>query len=588
MKSSAASLLAVLAGAAFAALVISASLTPTVRAATEAVSVYVNGHQIQFDQPPVVRDGHAFVPLRGVFENMNATVVYNNSNGSIDATSASGAMVHLAIGSHDTTVNGKPFKLYYAPFVVGGRTLVPLRFIGESLGAVVNYDPTKQVVTVNSGAPVATVDGPPPAAGDEIHKIKHVIIIMQENRSFDSYFGTYPGADGIPMSGGVPSVCVPDPQTNQCIRPYHDTEDKNLGGPHGGHDAARDINGGKMDGFVADVETAGRFCRPPHPRCGGGRDVMGYHDRTEIPNYWTYADNFVLHDRMFEPNSSWSLPSHLFLVSEWSALCTRAGDPNSCTSALDDPQPPMDFGAKVEPDYPWTDLTYLLHKNKVSWAYYIMAGQEPDTEDGSMNGPQRNQNAHTPGIWNPLPHFDTVRLDGELGNVQPLANFFTAAKNGTLPAVVWICPAQPFSEHPPALVSRGHAYVTALINAVMQSPDWSSSAIFLTWDDWGGFYDHVMPPQVDTLGYGLRVPSLVISPYARKALIDHQTLSFDAFVKFIEDDFLDGSRIDPRTDGRPDTRPDVRENVPLLGDLRKDFDFSQPPRAPLVLHGGHL
>jgi phospholipase C len=107
--------------------------------------------------------------------------------------------------------------------------------------------------------------------------------------------------------------------------------------------------------------------------------------------------------------------------------------------------------------------------------------------------------------------------------------------------------------------------------------------IFLAWDDWGGFYDHVTPPSVDANGYGLRVPGIVISPYAKTGYIDHQTLSFDAYLKFIEDDFLDGARIDPATDGRPDSRPDVRENAPQLGDLTQDFDFSQPPRAPLVL-----
>ncbi|MBV8223409.1 MAG: phospholipase, partial [Candidatus Eremiobacteraeota bacterium] len=455
------------------------------------------------------------------------------------------------------------------------------RFIAQSLGAKVDYDAAKQVVNVNTGQQVA--GGP-----DDIHKIKHIIVIMQENRSFDTYFGTYPGADGIPMNNGVPAACVPDPQTGTCIRPYHDTQDRNLGGPHGGNNAAMDINGGKMDGFVASAERAGRFCKPPHPRCGGGKDVMGYHTRDELANYWSYADNFVLQDRMFEPNASWSLPSHLFLVSEWSALCSRAGDPMSCANALDDPMKPLDFGATVPPDYPWTDLTYLLHKNNVSWAYYVMEGQAPDTADGSMNGPQGRVGVHTPGIWNPLPSFDTVKTDGQLGNIQPLRNFVSAAKNGTLPAVVWICPAQQYSEHPPALVSTGQAYVTLLINSVMQGPDWSSTAIFVSWDDWGGFYDHVVPPHVDALGYGLRVPGLVISPYAKKAYIDHQTLSFDAYVKFIEDDFLGGNRLDPRTDGRPDSRPTVRENVSILGDLRSDFDFTQAPRAPLVLQGGHL
>jgi phospholipase C len=120
----------------------------------------------------------------------------------------------------------------------------------------------------------------------------------------------------------------------------------------------------------------------------------------------------------------------------------------------------------------------------------------------------------------------------------------------------------------------------------MRSPDWKSTAIFLSWDDWGGFYDHVVPPHVDENGYGLRVPGIVIGPYVRRGFIDHQTLSHDAYIKFIEDDFLGGARIDPQTDGRPDQRPTVRENVPILGDLRKDFDFQQTPRAPEILPGG--
>jgi Phospholipase C len=117
----------------------------------------------------------------------------------------------------------------------------------------------------------------------------------------------------------------------------------------------------------------------------------------------------------------------------------------------------------------------------------------------------------------------------------------------------------------------------------MRGPDWNSTAIFLAWDDWGGFYDHVKPPVVDVNGYGLRVPGILISPYARQGYVDHQTLSFDAYLKLIEDRFLHGQRLNPRTDGRPDPRPTVRENVPILGDLRKEFDFAQPPRPPLIL-----
>jgi phospholipase C len=117
----------------------------------------------------------------------------------------------------------------------------------------------------------------------------------------------------------------------------------------------------------------------------------------------------------------------------------------------------------------------------------------------------------------------------------------------------------------------------------MSGSDWKDCAIFLAWDDWGGFYDHVVPVRVDENGYGLRVPGIVISPFAKKGFIDYQTLSFDAYVKFIEDDFLGGQRLDPKQDGRPDPRPMVREEAPELGDLRRDFDFDQPARAPLIL-----
>jgi phospholipase C len=279
---------------------------------------------------------------------------------------------------------------------------------------------------------------------------------------------------------------------------------------------------------------------------------------------------------MFEPNASWSLPEHLFMVSEWSAKCSVAGDPMSCVNALQNP-------GQVNPNYAWTDLTYMLHKNSVSWKYYVAQGTQPDCEDDQATCAALPQTVGTPEIWNPLPWFTTVKQDGQLGNIQTIGNFYTDAKSGNLPAVSWVVPNGKVSEHPPALVSEGQTYVTTAINAIMNSSDWSSTAIFLAWDDWGGFYDHVVPPTVDVNGYGLRVPGIVISPYAKRGYIDHQTLSFDAYVKFIEDDFLGGQRLDPKTDGRPDPRPTVRENVPALGDIIQAFDFANPPRAPVLL-----
>jgi phospholipase C len=434
-----------------------------------------------------------------------------------------------------------------------------------------------------------------------IHKIRHVVVIMQENRSFDSYFGTFPGADGIPMRAGQPTVCLPDPAARTCVRPYHDTSDVNQGGPHAAGNAEGDVNGGAMNGFIAQAEGGG-VCVPNDPvcgrRCAPGQqsctDVMGYHDASEIPNYWAYARQFVLQDRMFEPVSSWSLPEHLYVVSAWSALCpVRRSSPLLCRNDPVSAALPKDFGpialqaraARLpSPSYNWTDITYLLHRFHVSWRYYVLKGSEPDCENAmAITCTPVPQSYHTPGIWNPLPHFATVRQDHQRRDVAPLQNFFAAARRGTLPAVSWIAPNGAVSEHPPARISTGQAYVTELINAIMRSPDWNSTAIFLSWDDWGGFYDHVVPPAVDQNGYGLRVPGLVISPYARQGYIDHQILSHDAYLKFIEDDFLGGARIDPRTDGRPDRRPDVRENVPILGDLAVDFNFRQRPRRPVLL-----
>jgi phospholipase C len=187
-------------------------------------------------------------------------------------------------------------------------------------------------------------------------------------------------------------------------------------------------------------------------------------------------------------------------------------------------------------------------------------------------------------MWDPLADFTDVRQDHESDlSQEPVSDFYSAAADGSLPNVAWVTPNWADSNHPGVPVGRGQAWVTHLVNALMRGPDWKSTAIFLAWDDWGGFYDHVKPPVVDRNGYGLRVPGLVISPYARRGFVDHQTLSFDAYLKFIEDDFLHARRIDPRTDGRPDLRPDVRENAKILGDLVRDFDFRQKPRRPVLL-----
>jgi len=431
----------------------------------------------------------------------------------------------------------------------------------------------------------------PPLSG--IHKIQHIIMITQENRSFDSYFGTYPGAIGIPDD-----VCVPDPLRGGCDTPFHDTSDVNGGGPHGYADSGADVSSGNMDGFVAETEGAKTSCtNADDPACtvshtGPEPDVMGYHTAAEIPNYWTYAKDFVLDDRMFEAVDSWSLPEHLYMVSGWSAKCKNTS-PSTCVNNIVGPYSPEQMEAAVRSelstgttqiDLAWTDITWLLYKYRVSWSYYVDAGSQPDCDnDSAETCPPVAQSFTTPGIWNPLPLFTDVQADHQIANIKPVSSYVSAAAAGTLPAVSWIVPSQPNSEHPPASVHQGQAYVTALINAAMKGPEWDSTAIFLSWDDWGGFYDSVDPPTVDGNGYGIRVPGIVISPYAKQGYIDNQTLSSDAFLKFVEDDFLGGQELNPATDGRPDPRPDVREAQPLLGNLEDDFNFNQAPRKPVLL-----
>jgi phospholipase C len=425
-----------------------------------------------------------------------------------------------------------------------------------------------------------------------IKKIRHVVIIMQENRSFDSYFGTYPGADGIPGLAGNPGrvPCVPDPKTASCQRPYHDRQLVNIGGPHTSDAFQGDLDKGRMDGFLKTRETCVNPVDPISCLATEPIDVMGYHTAQEIPNYWKYAKNFVLQDHMFEPIDSWSLPAHMYMLSAWSALCAVEGKPSSCQSSLypvgisSIPGLPTDLGPHhAPPHYDWTDITWLLHRAHVSWAYYLQPGPQPDCESGGTFCQYNPQDPRTPGIWNPLPSFTDVKQDHQERDIRPTADLFPALKHGALPAVSWVIPNGVDSEHPTSNLRTGMEYVTGIIDAIMRSKAWKSTAIFLAWDDWGGFYDHVKPPVVDGQGYGFRVPGMVISPYARKGYIDHQTLSFDAYLKFIENDFLGGRRLNPKTDGRPDPRPDVRENAGILGDLLQDFDFNQKPRAPLLI-----
>jgi phospholipase C len=437
------------------------------------------------------------------------------------------------------------------------------------------------------------------------YPIQHVVIIMQENRSFDHYFGTFPGADGFPAG-----LCVPlDPKHpgTGCMWPFHDPHDVNAGGPHGAVDAQADLDDGittdKMDGFVRQQSGAKSTCAPDAPGCAGSadgvarHDVVGFHTDAEIPNYWAYARNFVLQDQLYAGVRSWSWPSHLDLTSEWVATCTDYTQASTCITAPTTVQPKP--GVKL----PWVTLFQLLDTNNVSWKYYLGTGDEPDCDDDQMTCAPQRQTGGVPSIWNPAPYFHWVKAKGPAylkAHNPDVEQFLADVKNGALPQVSWIVPANAYSEHPPEGVTRGMEYVTSLVNAVMQSPYWSNTAIFIAWDDWGGFYDHVVPPNVDRnnsatpiQGFGIRVPGILVSAYAKAGTIDHQVLSLDSYATFIEDIFIGGARLDPARLGNPDKRPDIRDALTSvtfpgkteqpIGNLMNEFDFTQKPLPPLVL-----
>ncbi len=376
-----------------------------------------------------------------------------------------------------------------------------------------------------------TQTAPPPTAPPGLEKIQHFVFIMQENRSFDHYFGTYPGAEGLP-----PDICIPNPAGGPCVAPSHDADLVNQGGAHMYANAVHCIDGGLMDAFISgSTEKPG--------------DVMGWHDYREIPNYWNYARLYVLQDRLFESITSYSLPAHLYMLAAQSGGYTGNGQPQ--------PQ-----------SYAFAEITELLGSGKIDWRYYVNRGKPAGAADGGAADIDSDETTYT--YWNPLPAFPAVKNDPtQFSRLTDAAQFYTAAQNGTLPQVSWVIPNSSVSEHPPASVATGMDYVTGLVNAVMNSPQWNSTAIFIAWDDWGGFYDHVFPPKVDKYGLGIRVPGLVVSPYARQGYVDHKTYAFESWLRLIEERFGQN----PMT-GRDNT----------ANDMTDAFDFTQQPRPPVLMN----
>ena len=423
----------------------------------------------------------------------------------------------------------------------------------EALSATSPVPTTPQPIVTSNASPTPTSTlAASTNASAGLNKIQHFVFIMQENRTFDSYFGTYPGANGIP-----PGIAFIDPHDGTIVTPYHDTSVVNLGGPHDWDNAQADIDSGKMDGFLNQaymgISANGTTFQPSNVADHNPKDVMGWHDYHEIPNYWNYARLYVLQDSMFESVASYSLPAHLYMF---------AAQSGGYYSAAKQPYPST---------YNFPEMTELLTDGKIDWKYYVTSGTLPDTEDAHVVGSQseEEQDPDKYTYCNPLPAFPAVQNDSaQRSRLQGTSQFYIDATDGNLPQVSWVIPSADVSEHPPADVRAGMSYVTGLVNSVMQGPDWNSTAIFISWDDWGGFYDHVAPPKIDQFGLGIRVPGLVISPYAKENYIDHTTYSFESWLKIVQERF----GVSPMT---------ARDTNAL--DMLDSFDFTQQPRPPLIL-----
>lgn len=379
-------------------------------------------------------------------------------------------------------------------------------------------------------------------AQNNINLIQHIVFIVKENRSFDSYFGTFPGADGATtaiLSTGqtVPLGHLPD-QT-----PYDIT--------HTWTDAVTSIDGGKMDQFdlLGDRLNNGVY--------------MGVRQFTQadIPNYFALASKYVLADRMFSSMHSDSLPNHLYTV---------AGTANGVVDipyrrsgglllgwGCDDPSDTyvsvMDDADDLWDDFPCFDFPTLadsLQTAGISWKYYAPVSGQRGYQFNALNAINHIRNTN---LWNT--------------NVVSSTQFISDALNGNLPAMSWLV-AGAESEHPPNSSCRGENWTIAQINAIMQGPEWNSTAIFVTWDDFGGFYDHVPPPYADKYGLGERVPLIIISPYAKPGYISHTTYEMSSILKFAEERF----------GLAPLTERDASAN-----DTLDSFDFNQAPLSPLVL-----
>ena len=380
--------------------------------------------------------------------------------------------------------------------------------------------------------------------------IKHIVFFIKENRTFDNYFGTYPGANGATTAMDSEGKVVPLQHEADQI-PDID---------HSSRGARMAYDNGKMDRF--DLLRSNGQRNPANPY--GNNSLTQFH-QSDIPSYWTYAQNFVLGDNMFSSLMGPSFPNHLYTVAAQSggAINNPITDRNIGTLrnatrgwGCDVPNQKVTVQGSdgsthlQEACFNFQTLADELDARGYSWRYYA----PPEGSSGY--------------IWSSFNAIRHIRYGPDWKYVVPAEQFMTDAASGNLPAVSWIVTPARVSEHAPASVCVGENWTVQMLNSLMRGPDWSSTAVFITWDDFGGFYDHVAPQQIDGYGLGFRVPLLVISPYAKKGFIDHTQYEFSSMLRFAEDQL---------------GLPTLTNRDKAANDMMGAFDFNQSPRPALLL-----
>ena len=419
------------------------------------------------------------------------------------------------------------------------------------------------------GSPLAATNGlrgALPVPGSASQYLSHVVVIVQENRTFENFFAGYPGANA-PMQG-----CAIPEQGSGSARVRHRTSSGCPPGdvvvplqkitfdgpdlPHNWRSAKVSYDRGKMDGFSV-YGTAGEY------------QAYEYVDPQVSQPYWSLAQQYALADEMFPTEFGGSFTAHLTLVAGNDDISQNPSEaevdfPNGAPDDCDSPPGTRSSYITIHDDehfykgpYPcfdqWNTMAQVLDAAGISWKYYATR---------LLSG----------GFWEPFEASKYVRYGNDWNNdiIAPETTVLTDAANGNLASVDWVSPSKIDSDHP-GDGDQGPSWVGSVVNAIGQSSYWPTTAVIVVWDDYGGWYDNVIPPQLDYRGLGERIPCLIISPYAKQGYVSHVQYEFGSILRFIEEvNALPPGSIGPISEGYTDGRATSLDDA---------FDFTKTPRA---------